>query len=91
MLSISKQLESRFSPDEIERIIASRLEKFNPVASAPGDLNGSIGCACNKLLNDDTCPEIDETSTVIGPDRMWSVASAGKTEIYKYEPVTLRR
>lgn len=72
---LHKELESRFTEDEIEAIIQNKLKKFNPFASGPTPVNGSIGCACNKLVNDDTCPiiEVDPTDVTIADLSYWSV------------------
>lgn len=82
MPSISKQLESKFSAEEIEEIISRRLLRFNPTASAAQEVNGSIGCACNILINDDVCPAIDKTEITFLPLPLLSLSIKGKPEVF---------
>lgn len=91
MLSVSQRLASRFTLEEIENIIATRLDKFNPVATTSTKVNGSIGCACNTLVNDDVCPiVVDETFTQVDALPVWTVSAGDHSENYKYETIPLR-
>jgi hypothetical protein len=88
MESISKQLESRFSPTKIEDIIAKRLKGFNPTATASQKFGGVQGCGCVVFQHHIVCLD---TATTAEAMPLWTISVKDQSETYQYESIPLRR